>query len=139
MGAREAFSLLQNTQEEGLEYKEDSEMTIVFPNIATNEFIWKKNTAKAKSVNNDLEKFLSKPSDIRMPSVSIETKKIRVEWPTILSSDCSTWLSTRKAEANKKQQEKEKAGTSGGPRGSEICCGLGQKRKGRPLESIWIR
>merc|ERR1711915_425964 len=102
-------SLLQNTQEEGLEYKEDSEMTIVFPNIATNEFIWKKNTVEAESVNIDLEKFLSKPSDIRMPSVSIETKKIRVEWPTILSSDCSTWLSTRKAEANKKQQEKEKA------------------------------
>merc|ERR1712215_529823 len=83
-------SLLQNTQEEGLEYKEDSEMAIVFPNIATNEFIWKKNTEEAKSVNIDLEKFLSKPSDIRMPSVSNERKKIRVEWPTILSSDCST-------------------------------------------------
>ena len=37
-----------------------------------------------------------------------ETSKIRVEWPTILSSDCSTWLSTRKAESEKKQAEKEK-------------------------------
>merc|ERR1712002_1160353 len=58
-----------------------------------------------KISESELDKFLAKPSVYR--NAASDEGKIRVVWPTILSSDCSTWLSTRKAESDKKQAEKE--------------------------------
>eukprot|EP00091_Calanus_sinicus_P017214 TRINITY_DN370_c0_g1_i12.p1 TRINITY_DN370_c0_g1~~TRINITY_DN370_c0_g1_i12.p1 ORF type:complete len:219 (-),score=58.93 TRINITY_DN370_c0_g1_i12:14-670(-) len=81
-------------------------MSVVFPNIDAEQFMWKKSSANEKKLGNGLDKFLAKPHMSRMATP--ETSKIRVEWPTILSSDCSTWLSTRKAESEKKQAEKQK-------------------------------
>jgi len=58
-----------------------------------------------KTGETELDKFLAKPSVYR--NAASDAGKIRVVWPTILSSGCSTWLSTRKAESDKKQAEKE--------------------------------
>merc|ERR1712106_1022799 len=98
-------SLQQDSREETPEKEEGSDMAVVFPNIDTAQFMWKTSGIETK-IDNELEKFLSKSTMNRMATP--ETGKIRVEWPTILSSDCSTWLSTRKAESDKKQSEKEK-------------------------------
>eukprot|EP00090_Calanus_glacialis_P045371 TRINITY_DN8384_c0_g1_i4.p1 TRINITY_DN8384_c0_g1~~TRINITY_DN8384_c0_g1_i4.p1 ORF type:complete len:332 (-),score=128.96 TRINITY_DN8384_c0_g1_i4:199-1194(-) len=81
-------------------------MAVVFPNIDTEQFMWKKSSANEKKLDSELDKFLAKPHTSRMATPA--ASKIRVEWPTILSSDCSTWLSSRKAESEKKQAEKEK-------------------------------
>jgi hypothetical protein len=61
--------------------------------------------AEMKTGEAELEKFLAKPSVYR--NAASDGGKIRVVWPSILSSGCSTWLSTRKAESDKKQAEKE--------------------------------
>merc|ERR1712142_1286722 len=66
---------------------------------------WKTGETDCVSVPTDLSLFLAKYPDHR--SATPEPQKIRVLWPAILSSDCSTWLSTRKAESDKKQTEKE--------------------------------
>jgi len=95
-------SLQQNT----IKKTEDTAMAVVFPQIDMEQFRWRKAAADEKELDSELEKYLIKPN---MNRIAIqETKKIHVEWPTILSSDCSTWLSTRKAESDKKQSEKEK-------------------------------
>merc|ERR1712106_413840 len=95
-------SLQQNT----IKKTEDTAMAVVFPQIDMEQFRWRKAAADEKELDSELEKYLIKPD---MNRIAIqETKKIHVEWPTILSSDCSTWLSTRKAESDKKQSEKEK-------------------------------
>merc|ERR1712106_603261 len=98
-------SLQQDSREETPEKEEGSDMAVVFPNIDTAQFMWKTSGIETK-LDSELEKYLIKPD---MNRIAIqETKKIHVEWPIILSSDCSTWLSTRKAESDKKQSEKEK-------------------------------
>merc|ERR1711892_1260700 len=97
-------SLQQDSREETPEKEEGSDMAVVFPNIDTAQFMWKTSATETK-IDNELEKFLRKPTMNRMATP--ETGKIRVEWPTILSSDCSTWLSTRKAESDKKHTENE--------------------------------
>jgi len=80
-------------------------MAVTFPLMETQLGFWKTGETQKKSVNSELDKFLATPSDCRMSTP--EPQKIRVVWPAILSSDCSTWLSTRKAESDKKQTEKE--------------------------------
>jgi len=80
-------------------------MSVVFPNMDTQLGFWKTGETDCVSVPTDLSLFLAKYPDHR--SVTPEPQKIRVVWPAILSSDCSTWLSTRKAESDKKQTEKE--------------------------------
>merc|ERR1712106_1154359 len=97
-------SLQQDSREETPEKEEGSDMAVVFPNIDTAQFMWKTSGIETK-IDNELEKFLCKPTMNRMATP--ETGKIRVEWPTILSSDCSTWLSTRKAESDKKHADNE--------------------------------
>eukprot|EP00092_Neocalanus_flemingeri_P014581 GFUD01015731.1.p1 GENE.GFUD01015731.1~~GFUD01015731.1.p1 ORF type:complete len:395 (+),score=151.07 GFUD01015731.1:116-1300(+) len=80
-------------------------MAVVFPNIDIDQFKWRKAASDEKKLDSELEKYLDKPNMKR----STTPTKIRVEWPTILSSDCSTWLSTRKAESDKKKDDREKA------------------------------
>eukprot|EP00092_Neocalanus_flemingeri_P029023 GFUD01031508.1.p1 GENE.GFUD01031508.1~~GFUD01031508.1.p1 ORF type:complete len:459 (+),score=173.92 GFUD01031508.1:95-1471(+) len=80
-------------------------MAVVFPNIDIDQFKWRKAALDEKKLDSELEKYLDKPNMKR----STTPTKIRVEWPTILSSDCSTWLSTRKAESDKKKDDREKA------------------------------
>jgi len=80
-------------------------MAVTFPLMETQLGFWKTGETQKKPVNSELDKFLATPSDCRMSTP--EPQKIRVVWPAILSSDCSTWLSTRKAESDKKQTEKE--------------------------------
>jgi len=80
-------------------------MAVTFPLMETQLGFWKTGETQKKSVNSELDMFLATPSDCRMSTP--EPQKIRVVWPAILSSDCSTWLSTRKAESDKKQTEKE--------------------------------
>jgi len=84
---------------------DDLNMSVVFPNMDTQLGFWKTGETDCVSVPTDLSLFLAKYPDHR--SVTPEPQKIRVVWPAILSSDCSTWLSTRKAESDKKQTEKE--------------------------------
>jgi len=78
-------------------------MAVVFPNIDTELFRWRDVASVEDEMNiseAELDKFLAKPSIYR--NAASDEGKIRVVWPTILSSDCSTWLSTRKAESDKK-------------------------------------
>merc|ERR1712142_979645 len=84
---------------------DDLKMSVVFPNMDTQLGFWKTGETDCVSVPTDLSLFLAKYPDHR--SATPEPQKIRVVWPAILSSDCSTWLSTRKAESDKKQTEKE--------------------------------
>merc|ERR1711942_409473 len=84
---------------------DDLNMSVVFPNMDTQLGFWKTGETDCVSVPTDLSLFLAKYPDHR--SVTPEPQKIRVVWPAIFSSDCSTWLSTRKAESDKKQTEKE--------------------------------
>merc|ERR1711942_114597 len=84
---------------------DDLNMSVVFPNMDTQLGFWKTGETDCVSVPTDLTLFLAKYPDQR--STTPEPQKIRVVWPAILSSDCSTWLSTRKAESDKKQTEKE--------------------------------
>merc|ERR1712142_1119225 len=84
---------------------DDLNMSVVFPNMDTQLGFWKTGETDCVSVPTDLSLFLAKYPDHR--SATPEPQKIRVVWPAILSSDCSTWLSTRKAESDKKQTEKE--------------------------------
>merc|ERR1711970_1346765 len=81
-------------------------MAVLFPNFEIERFMWRGEEIEKKKVGNELEKFLLKPNLRRTPTPN--TNMIHVVWPKILSSDCSTWLSTRKAESDKKQSEKEK-------------------------------
>jgi len=81
-------------------------MAVLFPNFEIEKFMWRGEEIEKKKVGNELEKFLLKPNLSRTPTPN--TNIIHVVWPKILSSDCSTWLSTRKAESDKKQSEKEK-------------------------------
>merc|ERR1712151_846269 len=85
---------------------DDLKMSVIFPNMDTQLGFWKTGETDCVSVPTDLSLFLAKYPDHR--SATPEPQKIRVVWPAILSSDCSTWLSTRKAESDKKQTEKEK-------------------------------
>ena len=55
------FSLQQDSREETIEKKEDSDMAVVFPNIDTEQFMWKKSSANEKKLDNELDKFLAKP------------------------------------------------------------------------------
>jgi len=80
-------------------------MAVTFPLMETQLGFWRTGETQKKAVNSELDKFLAAPSGSRMSTP--EPQKIRVLWPAILSSDCSTWLSTRKAESDKKQTEKE--------------------------------
>lgn len=83
-------------------------MAVVFPRMDTELFRWREDAAveaEMKTGEAELEKFLAKPSVCR--NAASDGGKIRVVWPSILSSGCSTWLSTRKAESDKKQAEKE--------------------------------
>jgi len=82
-------------------------MAVVFPCMDTELFRWRDAAVKAemKTGEAELDKFLAKPSVYR--NAASDAGKIRVVWPSILSSGCSTWLSTRKAESDKKQAEKE--------------------------------
>jgi len=82
-------------------------MAVVFPSMDTELFRWRDAAVEAemKTGEAELDKFLAKPSVYR--NAASDGGKIRVVWPTILSSGCSTWLSTRKAESDKKQAEKE--------------------------------
>lgn len=82
-------------------------MAVVFPSMDTELFRWRDAAVEAemKTGEAELDKFLAKPSVYR--NGASDAGKIRVVWPTILSSGCSTWLSTRKAESDKKQAEKE--------------------------------
>lgn len=80
-------------------------MAVSFPLMETQLGFWKTVETQKKPVTSELDKFLATPSYCRMSTP--EPQKIRVVWPAILSSDCSTWLSTRKAESDKKQTEKE--------------------------------
>merc|ERR1719184_607351 len=82
-------------------------MAVVFPSIDTELFRWREAAVEAemKTGEAELDRFLAKPSVCR--NAASDAGKIRVVWPTILSSGCSTWLSTRKAESDKKQAEKE--------------------------------
>jgi len=80
-------------------------MAVTFPLMETQLGFWRTGETQKKAVNSELDKFLAEPSGSRMSTP--EPQKIRVVWPAILSSDCSTWLSTRKAESDKKQTEKE--------------------------------
>merc|ERR1712142_45470 len=84
---------------------DDLNMSVVFPNMDTQLGFWKTGETDCVSVPTDLSLFLAKYPDHR--SATPEPQKIRVVWPAIFSSDCSTWLSTRKAESDKKQTEKE--------------------------------
>merc|ERR1712142_240332 len=84
---------------------DDLKMSVVFPNMDTQLGFWKTGETDCVSVPTDLSLFLAKYPDHR--SATPEPQKIRVLWPAIFSSDCSTWLSTRKAESDKKQTEKE--------------------------------
>jgi len=86
---------------------DDLKMSVIFPNMNTQLGFWKTGETDCVSVPTDLSlsMFLAKYPDHR--SATPEPQKIRVLWPAILSSDCSTWLSTRKAESDKKQTEKE--------------------------------
>merc|ERR1712142_106465 len=85
---------------------DDLKMSVIFPNMDTQLGFWKTGETDCVSVPTDLSLFLAKYPDHR--SATPEPQKIRVLWPAILSSNCSTWLSTRKAESDKKQTEKEK-------------------------------
>jgi len=81
--------------------------SVVFPNIDSEHFKWKSpgkesGCAKNNIIDKKLEMYLAKPETMR-------SAQIRVEFPPILSSDCSTWLSTRKALSDKKQSTKKKA------------------------------
>ena len=59
------FSLQQDSREETIEKKEDSDMAVVFPNIDTEQFMWKKSSANEKKLDSELDKFLAKPHTSR--------------------------------------------------------------------------
>merc|ERR1711970_1057547 len=80
-------------------------MAVLFPNFEIERFMWRGEEIEKKKVGNELEKFLLKPNLSRTPTPN--TNIIHVVWPKILSSDCSTWLSTRKAESDKKKNNAE--------------------------------
>ena len=59
------FSLQQDSREDTVEKKEDSDMAVVFPIIDTEQFMWKKSSANEKKLDNELDKFLAKPHTSR--------------------------------------------------------------------------
>jgi len=86
-------------------------MAVVFPNFSQNQFLLQSRPKSAFSATKmDMSAFIERKQSM--------LGKVKVEWPTHLSetsNPTSTWLAGRKAEAEKRQQEKMEQENQGNP------------------------